>query len=175
MTDINSVNVVGRLTRDIGTDQYSFGYLQNGTAKAQVSIAVNRAKKQGEQWTDEVSFFDVVIWGKTAENLKPYLTKGKQIAVSGHLHQDRWEKDGQKFSKVVIVADNVQLCGGRDDGGSLNPNRAYPSAEAARQADAQYSAQSQFGQPPQGYAPRNSPPQTSFGLQDGGFPEDIPW
>ena len=56
MTDINNVVLVGRLTRDLGTDERSFGYGQSGTARANISIAVNRSRKQGEQWVDETSF-----------------------------------------------------------------------------------------------------------------------
>jgi len=112
VTDINSVVVCGHITRDL--EGNAFAYTPNGQARANISIAVNRSRKQGEQWVDEVSYFDVTIWGKTAENLKPYLTKGAQIVVSGHLQQDRWEKEGQKFSKVGIVADSVQLCGKRE-------------------------------------------------------------
>ena len=109
MTDINSVVLVGRITKDVGSDERSFSYVGNGTAKAVVNIAVNRGVKKGDKWEDETSFFDVVIWGKTAENLKPRLTKGTQIAVSGYLKQDRWEKDGQKQSKVQVVADMVEV------------------------------------------------------------------
>ena len=113
MTDINHVLVIGRLTKDFGVDPRTFFIRRGGTACAKVSIAVNRSVKQSDgQWTDEVSFFDVTIWGKTAENLKPYLVKGKQIAVDGYLKQDRWQKDGQNFSKVNIVANSVQLLGG---------------------------------------------------------------
>lgn len=107
MTDLNHVVVIGRLTK--GLDDSNFGYLQSGTARANISLAVNRSRKDGEQWVDDVSFLDVTIWGKTAENLKPYLQKGKQVAIDGYLKQDRWEKDGQKFSKVYIVANSVQL------------------------------------------------------------------
>ena len=109
MTDINSVVLVGRITKDVGSDERSFSYVGNGIAKAVVNIAVNRGVKKGDKWEDEASFFDVVIWGKTAENLKPRLTKGTQIAVSGYLKQDRWEKDGQKQSRVQVVADMVQI------------------------------------------------------------------
>ena len=109
MTDINSVVLVGRITKDVGSDERSFSYIGNGTAKAVVNIAVNRGVKKGDKWEDEVSFFDVVIWGKTAENLKPRLTKGTQITVSGYLKQDRWEKDGQKQSRVQVVADMVEI------------------------------------------------------------------
>lgn len=107
MTDLNHVVVIGRLTK--GLDDSNFGYLQSGTARANISLAVNRSRKDGDQWVDDVSFLDVTIWGKTAENLKPYLQKGKQVAIDGYLKQDRWEKDGQKFSKVYIVANSVQL------------------------------------------------------------------
>ena len=109
MTDINSVVLVGRITKDVGGDELSFYYVGNGTAKAVVNIAVNRGVKKGDKWEDETSFFDVVIWGKIAENLKPRLTKGTQITVSGYLKQDRWEKDGQKQSRVQVVADMVEI------------------------------------------------------------------
>lgn len=109
MTDINSVVLVGRITKDVGSDERSFSYIGNGTAKAVVNIAVNRGVKKGDKWEDEASFFDVVIWGKTAENLKPRLTKGTQITVSGYLKQDRWEKDGQKQSRIQVVADMVEI------------------------------------------------------------------
>ncbi|VVB61456.1 Single-stranded DNA-binding protein [uncultured archaeon] len=116
MTDMNHVFLIGRLTRDIGADERSFAYVGNGQmARANVSIAVNRSKKEGDQWTDGVNYFDITIWGKTAENLKQYLLKGKQIAVDGYLKQDRWQKDGQNFSKVTVVANNVQLLGGNKE------------------------------------------------------------
>ena len=138
MTDINNVTLIGRLTRDLGEND--FAYSNSGTARANVSIAVNRAKKQGDEWVDEVSFFDVVIWGKTAENLKPYLTKGKQICVSGHLKQDRWEKDGQRHSRISVVADMVHLCGGKSDGsgnyqnGGAGGNQSFKPASNANNA-----------------------------------------
>ena len=121
MQDLNKVILIGRLTRDLGADERSFGYLQNGTCKAVVSIAVNNSKKTDGKWVDEASYFDVVIWGKTAENLKPYLTKGQQIAVEGRLKQDRWQdkQTGNNMSRVIINAESVQLVGGkREENGS---------------------------------------------------------
>lgn len=144
--DINHVMIIGRLTRDLGSDERSFGYVGNGMARANVSIAVNRSKKNGDQWIDEVSYFDITIWGKTAENLKPYLTKGKQICVEGHLKQDRWQKDEQKFSKVSIIADNVQLLGGKSDGGQSSGAPIFKPAE-----------------------------NNSYSGDAGDFPEDIPF
>jgi single-strand DNA-binding protein len=110
MKDLNSVFLIGHLTRDMVLE-----YLQSGTAMGKISLAVNRSVKKNDQWTDEASFFDVSLFGKQAESLKQSLVKGKQIAVCGELKQDRWEKDGQKFSKVQIVANNVQLLGGKGD------------------------------------------------------------
>ena len=129
MTDTNSIILIGRLTKDCGADERSFSYVGNGTAKAVVSLAVNRSVKKGDKWEDEVSYIDVTIWGKTAENLKANLVKGKQICVCGYLKQDRWEKDGQKQSRLNVVAESVQLLGGgnkqndsqNDSGYSDNP------------------------------------------------------
>jgi len=106
-SDINIVSIVGRLTRDP-----ELKYTNGGTAVAKYSIAVNRKKRNGDNWEDEVSYFDVVVWGKQGEAIQQYLNKGKQIAVSGELRQNRWEQDGQNRSKVEIVASNVQLLGG---------------------------------------------------------------
>ena len=128
MTDLNSVIEIGRLTRDIS--ERDFSYTTAGKARLNLSIAVNRSEKRGGEWADKVSFFDVTVWGKTAENIRPYLHKGKQIAVEGYLDQQRWEKDGQKYSKVCIIADNVQLLGGKNEGApqAQQPAGDYQSA-----------------------------------------------
>ena len=121
MTDLNHVIEIGRLTRDIS--ERDFAYTTAGKARLNLSIAVNRSEKRGDKWADNVSFFNVTVWGKTAENIRPYLHRGKQIAVDGYLDQQRWEKDGVKYSKVVIIADSVQLLGG-------NENNAAPQEPA---------------------------------------------
>ena len=127
MTDLNSVIEIGRLTRDIS--ERDFAYTTAGKARLNLSIAVNRSEKRGGEWADKVSFFDVTVWGKTAENIRPYLHKGKQIAVYGYLDQQRWEKDGQKFSKIVIIADNVQLLGGNENGQQSAPQAQQPAGD----------------------------------------------
>ena len=127
MTDLNSVIEIGRLTRDIS--ERDFTYTTGGTARLNLSIAVNRSEKRGGEWADKVSFFDVTVWGKTAENIRPYLHKGKQIAVDGYLDQQRWEKDGVKYSKVVIIADNVQLLGGNENGQQSAPQAQQPAGD----------------------------------------------
>ena len=127
MTELNHVIEIGRLTRDIS--ERDFGYTTGGTARLNLSIAVNRSVKKNGAWTDSVSFFDVTVWGKTAENIKAYLHKGKQIAIDGYLDQQRWEKDGVKYSKVVIIADNVQLLGGNENGQQSAPQAQQPAGE----------------------------------------------
>ena len=129
MSDINRAVLVGRLTRDAEVK-----YTAGGTACAKVSVAVNRSRKGADgKWGEEVSYLDVTIWGKPAESLKPYLLKGKQIAVDGYLKQDRWEKDGKTNSRVGIVADNVQLLGGN---GGQTPQGGFAPQNYAGYADA---------------------------------------
>ena len=124
MPDINHVVQVGRLTRDA-----ELKYTTGGQAVCKFSVAVNRRRKNGEQWEDEANYFDVVLWGRQGEALTQYLTKGKSVGVEGELRQDRWQQDGQNRSKVEIVADNIQLLGGNPGGqssgnqGSYNNNR----------------------------------------------------
>ena len=127
MADLNKVILIGRTTHEI--NERSFGYTTGGTARLNISIAVNRREKRNGEWADRVSYFDVTIWGKTAENIKSYLHKGKQIAVEGYLDQQRWEKDGQKYSKVCIIADNVQLLGGKNEGAPQQA-QGYNDAES---------------------------------------------
>ena len=107
MTDLNNVTLIGRVTQEIS--EKDFGYISTGTAKLSLHIANNESRKKGETWTDEPSYFDITVWGKTAESLKTKIRKGLLVAVSGRLKQDRWEKDGQKKSKVYINADSVQI------------------------------------------------------------------
>src|SRR5690554_4608705 len=108
MTDVNVVVLVGRLTRNI-----ELKYLTSGTAVGNFSIACSEDVKQGDKWEEKAHFFDCVLWGKRAESLKQYMTKGKQVAVGGRLRQETWQnKEGQNRSKVVVNVEKVQLLGG---------------------------------------------------------------
>jgi single-strand DNA-binding protein len=113
MVDINHVVLVGRLTRDAELKS-----IASGQAVCKFSIAVNRRRKNGEQWEDEPNFFDVVVWGRQGESLHQYLIKGKLVGIDGELRQDRWQQDGQNRSKVEIIANYLQLLGGNPGGGS---------------------------------------------------------
>ena len=126
MADVNHVIIIGRLTRDA-----ELKYTSGGMAIGSFSIAVNRRTKKGDQWVEEASFFDVSLFGKSAEGLAQYLTKGKQVAVEGELRQDRWQQDGQNRSKVTIAASNVQLLGGeKKAGGQQSGYQADYSADS---------------------------------------------
>ncbi len=123
--DTNIVVLIGRLTRDC-----ELKYTSGGTAVSRFSIAVNRMKRSGDQREEEVSFFDIVVWGKFAEVLSPYLTRGKQVSIEGELRQSRWEQDGQSRSRVEVVARNLQLLGG----GSFDAD--VPAARQPRERSA---------------------------------------
>lgn len=105
MTDVNSVVLVGRLVRDA-----EYAYTAGGTCNARFALAVSRAKKTSDgDWKDEVSFIDIVYYGKSAESMRDRLIKGRQIVIEGALRQTRWEKDGQTHTKIEVVADKVQI------------------------------------------------------------------
>ena len=127
MADINHVVLVGRLTRNA-----ELKYTNNGGAVSKFSIAINQRRKKDDQWVDEAHFFDIVLWGKTAESLNQYLVKGKQVGVEGQLRQNRWEQEGQARSKVEIFATNVMLLGGGSGGAGGSGGRQATAPTEAR-------------------------------------------
>lgn len=132
MADLNCVTLVGRLTRDAELKYTGAGY-----PVCKFSIAVNRSRKNGDTWEEETSFFDIVLWGKRGEALNQYLVKGKQVAVSGELRQNRWEQDGQSRSKVEVVATNIQLVGGQGGAPTSGASNYSKPANANYQNHAQ--------------------------------------
>ena len=104
MSDLNKWIGSGRVTRDT-----ELRYLGNGTAVADVSMCSNRVYIKDGQKIEEPTFTDVTLWGKQAENLAQYLTKGTQLTVVGRLKFESWEKDGQKRSKLKVVAEEINL------------------------------------------------------------------
>ena len=108
-TDLNIVALVGRLTRDP-----EMKYSGNGGAILRFSLAVNRSRRnQDGTWAEEANFFDCVYFGKGAEAVSQYLSKGRQVAVQGELRQDTWKtQDGQSRSRVEIWVNNLNLIGG---------------------------------------------------------------
>lgn len=119
MTDINKVMISGRITRDA-----ELRYTNSQTAVASFTVAVNRSVKRGDQWEDEASFIDCSLWGKYAEAVSGRLVKGLKVAVSGELRQSSWEKDGQKRSRITVVADNIAMFSGDASGAGANKQPA---------------------------------------------------
>lgn len=99
-----TVSLVGNTTRDA-----EIRYTQSGQAVADFGMAVsNRTKNQAGEWEDGPGqFYDVSVWGSTAENFAESCPRGTRVVVVGRLQFDTWEKDGEKRSKVKIVADHV--------------------------------------------------------------------
>jgi len=121
---LNSVNVMGNLTRDP-----EIKYTNSGRSVCNMSIANNRVyTKNGEKVT-EVSYFDIEVWGVVAENCAKYLSKGSGIIVEGRLRQDRWEKDGKTQSRVRIAANSIHFLPKRGDNAS--PQQAKPQTEVS--------------------------------------------
>lgn len=109
MASFNRVILVGNLTRDP-----ELRYIPSGTAVSDIGLAVNDRIKRGDQWVDEVTFVDITLWGRTAEIANEYLSKGSPVLIEGRLKLDRWEKDGQKHSKLKVTADRLQMLGAKD-------------------------------------------------------------
>jgi single-strand DNA-binding protein len=129
MTSFNKVILLGNLTRDPETR-----YLQSGVAIANFSIAVNREYKQGDETKEEVSYIDIVVFGKQAENCGQYLNKGDAALIEGRLQQRRWDdKDtGAKRSKVEVAAQYVTFMGGKNKGADA------PDAPSVDEGDIPY-------------------------------------
>lgn len=108
---INSINIVGNMTRDI-----EVRHTPSGFAVGEFGIAVNERRKDPStgEYIDHPHFFDVKLLGKRAESLEKYLTKGTKVAVSGKLTQERWEGNGQKRSRVYIIVDELEFVSRRD-------------------------------------------------------------
>ncbi len=105
MASMNKVFLMGHLTRDP-----EVRYIPSGAAVADMRLAVNRRYKtqQGED-KEETCFVNVSAWGRTAETCGQYLSKGSQVLVEGRLRYDEWEKEGQKQSRLSVVAERVQF------------------------------------------------------------------
>ncbi len=102
----NKVILIGNLTRDP-----EVRYSPQGTPIANFSLALNRKYKTGDEQKEEVSYFDIVVFGRQAETSSQYLNKGSAVLIDGRLQQRRWEdkETGQKRSKVEVVAEVVRF------------------------------------------------------------------
>ena len=100
----NKIILIGNLTKDP-----ELRYTPQGTAVASFRIAVNSKIKQQGELKDETLFIGVVVFGKQAESAGQYLSKGRSVLVEGRLQERSWEKDGQKHSRMEVVASSVRF------------------------------------------------------------------
>jgi len=103
--DINSVILIGRLTKDV-----DIMMSESGAAVGKFTLANNRSYMSGGEWKNQVFFFDCVLFGKSAENLQKYCKKGDRISVEGMLQQSRWtDNKGNNHSKIQVAVKEYQL------------------------------------------------------------------
>ncbi len=145
MASLNRVFLIGNLTRDP-----EVRYLPSGSAVTDLRMAVNRQyRTQDGQDREETVFLTVSVFGKQAEACGQYLRKGRPLFVEGRLKLDEWERDGQKQSRLGVVAERVQFLGSGGGGGGAE--RAETSRAPARDsAPPPPAANPPAGEPPAG-------------------------
>lgn len=137
---INQVSITGNLTREPELRNTA-----GGTAVLSFGIAVNdRRKNASGQWEDVPNFFECVTFGNRATALSDILTKGMKVAVAGKLHYSSWEKDGQKHSKVDIIANDIELMQNRKP----QQQQDYQPQQQAQPAP-QWNARQAYAEAPQ--------------------------
>src|SRR3954451_2327576 len=138
MASFNKVILLGNLTRDP-----EVRYTPKGSAVCDLGIAVNRVytTDSGEK-REEVTFVEVVLWARLAEIAGEYLKKGRPVFIEGRLQMDSWDdkQTGQKRTRLRVVAENMQLLGGRPVGGiyvtgESRQTTAPPKKSAAPESD----------------------------------------
>lgn len=150
----NLVVIHGNLTRAA-----ELKYWDNQTAYCEFSLAVNESykDKQTGEWKDIPSYFDCTLRGKGAEVFVKSLTKGRGVTVTGSLKQNRWESNGQKFSRVIIKVENLDFDRPSDSG--ANQQNYHPTEVNMR-----------------GPAPQDTYQEADFvPFDDNQLPEDIPF
>lgn len=108
---INTVTIAGNLTRDA---EYFVG--KTGAKILKGGIAVNERVKDGDGWADRPNFFDWALFGDRAEKLESYLKRGTKVCITGRLRYESWDdRDGNKRSKVTVIANDVEFMTPRGD------------------------------------------------------------
>lgn len=111
MASLNRVMLIGNAGKDCENR-----YTASGTAQGTFSLAVNnRAKGQNGEWEDVTEWFNIVLWGDTAEKLGQFITKGKPLYVEGRLQTRSWDKDGVKQYRTEVIANTIQLLGSKQE------------------------------------------------------------
>ena len=127
----NQVVLMGNLTRDPELRQ-----TPNGQNVCSFSLALNRSYKGADgQWQEATDYIDIVAWGPLGERVAQYLSKGRPCLVNGRLQSRSWEQDGQKRSKVEVVAQDVTFLGGPGGGDGGNGGGSYSGGNGGYQSN----------------------------------------
>ena len=127
---INRVNISGNL----GTEP-ELRATSGGMAVLSFQVAVNdRVKQQDGTWTDRPNWVSCTMFGTRAEKLAQYLHKGSKVVIEGKLRYSQWEKDGQKRSKLEVIAEELEFMSRQDSG---QPQQPYQQTAPQRQATSQ--------------------------------------
>jgi single-strand DNA-binding protein len=129
MGSVNKVILVGNLGRDAEVKVTA-----SGQSVASFSIATTETWTKDGEKKEKTEWHRIVLWGRQADTLQPYLTKGKQIYIEGRLETRQWEKDGQKHYTTEVKADRIVLLGGgrgADRGDRGDAGYSDPMKEAA--------------------------------------------
>lgn len=128
MADLNKVFLAGNLTRDP-----EVRHTPSGMAVADLRLAINRKyrDKNGKD-VEEVVYVSATVWGRQAETSGQYLSKGSPVLVEGRLKLDEWEKDGQKQSRLGVVAERVQFLSSGRGGSRSSANSEFDDAAPSR-------------------------------------------
>lgn len=136
MANVNKVILIGNLTRDP-----EVRHTPKGTAVGDIALAINRAytAENGEK-REDTTYVDVTLWGRTAEIAQQYLRKGRPVYIEGRLQMDTWEDKatGQKRSKLKVVAEALQLLGGRGEGEAGGSSTGGGGGSYSRRQDDSY-------------------------------------
>lgn len=141
---MNNITIIGTITRDI-----EIKYLPSGTAVAKFGIAWNeKVKNHSGGYDDKAHFFDVVAWGKTAENINRFFHKGKQIGITGSLSFESWlDHQQQKRSRVIIKMKEFDFIGSKESNNSQTNNYSNNGASGGYDNNSYQQNQTKYNPP----------------------------
>jgi len=123
---LNQVTLMGNLTRDPELRQ-----TPNGNNVCSFSLALNRSYRDANnEWQEATDYVDIVAWGPLGERINQYLAKGRRCLVQGRLQSRSWEQDGQKRSKVEVLANDVTFLDGRNDSNEHDNDKSEKTASS---------------------------------------------
>lgn len=136
MPNLNKVMLIGNLTRDP-----ELRYTPKGTAVAEIAMAINRVwNNDAGQKQEETTFVDVTLWGRQAELVQQYVTKGQPIYIEGRLHLETWDdkETGKKRSRMKVIGESMQFLSTRSESGGQQqpPQQRQRPQQSQRMAPA---------------------------------------